>query len=677
MRKNNIPGSGSLRGFFLIVVHAFLFIPGCGGSSGGTSTSVTLPPQPVIGTIADVDAAAKTEPYLSGNSVQYYCDCQAGAAAGCAAGSDTTGDGSQATPYQTLDAAMAWVDGAAYRTAALCRGGAFTTANTGKFIYMFNSHNCPAGNICNEVREYPVGGSVAKPLITNPVGAHYLFSTRNDTGGWRFMNLKLQGSWDIATGSNWAFFLYANLGLSPQVVHDIIIKNVDMDSFDLAVDVATNENSNITITGNHINNSSTFATLGACSNLTISYNSFINNGGDNMFDHTIYVGSHSPVRDVSIVGNYIYGFSTASGNTTCLGGPLVGHGEFTNLTVSGNIVQEDTTAGAGCWGISFNAGGYAWPTFFRNAIITDNIVINGGNTPLSVSNSPGVLVANNLIIKQSASNGGKGIAVAGYLARTPGTGGLGYAEFTGAINGTTLTVSAVTTGAIRTGMTLFGSGITPNTTIVSGSGNSWVVSAPQTVSAGTAIIGESCVPGSPSECSDTAETGASVVNNTIYSDTTATNGIRGGVYIGAEGSGYTVANNTVVYTGTSFGLQSVECFSYDLPPDASHFSFMNNNNCYSNASIGNWVGLSSTLTDWQQTTGFDMNSSYTSPGWTFATPLTLPTWDDTKTAAQLYAAYFTPTSSALVAAGDHIHAPTEDIAGTTRPVNPGIGAYEP
>lgn len=54
--------------------------------------------------------------------------------------------------------------------------------------------------------------------------------------------------------------------------------------------------------------------------------------------------------------------------------------------------------------------------------------------------------------------------------------------FTGAISGTTLTVSGVT-GAIAVGQTLFGAGVTAGTTITAGSGTSWTVSASQTVSA--------------------------------------------------------------------------------------------------------------------------------------------------------------------------------------------------
>jgi len=59
------------------------------------------------------------------------------------------------------------------------------------------------------------------------------------------------------------------------------------------------------------------------------------------------------------------------------------------------------------------------------------------------------------------------------------------AVFTGSISGTTLTVTATATGAVQVGQTLSGDGVTSGTTVVSGSGSSWVVSASQTVASTT------------------------------------------------------------------------------------------------------------------------------------------------------------------------------------------------
>lgn len=65
--------------------------------------------------------------------------------------------------------------------------------------------------------------------------------------------------------------------------------------------------------------------------------------------------------------------------------------------------------------------------------------------------------------------------------------------FVGAISGTTLTVSSVTSGNIAIGQVLTGTGVTAGTFIVSGSGLSWVVSASQTVTAGTTFTSDQSV----------------------------------------------------------------------------------------------------------------------------------------------------------------------------------------
>jgi hypothetical protein len=59
------------------------------------------------------------------------------------------------------------------------------------------------------------------------------------------------------------------------------------------------------------------------------------------------------------------------------------------------------------------------------------------------------------------------------------------AVFTGSITGTILTVTSVISGSIETGNSLYGTGITPGTFIISGSGISWIVNQSQTVSTTT------------------------------------------------------------------------------------------------------------------------------------------------------------------------------------------------
>ena len=66
--------------------------------------------------------------------------------------------------------------------------------------------------------------------------------------------------------------------------------------------------------------------------------------------------------------------------------------------------------------------------------------------------------------------------------------GANAASFSGYISGTTLTVTSAVTGTIAVNQVLSAPGIVPETTIISGSGTSWVVSYSQTVGASAAAV---------------------------------------------------------------------------------------------------------------------------------------------------------------------------------------------
>lgn len=55
----------------------------------------------------------------------------------------------------------------------------------------------------------------------------------------------------------------------------------------------------------------------------------------------------------------------------------------------------------------------------------------------------------------------------------------------GSITGTTLTVTSTTSGSIKAGQTLSGTGVTTGTTVVSGAGSTWTISPSQTVASTT------------------------------------------------------------------------------------------------------------------------------------------------------------------------------------------------
>jgi hypothetical protein len=113
------------------------------------------------------------------------------------------------------------------------------------------------------------------------------------------------------------------------------------------------------------------------------------------------------------------------------------------------------------------------------------------------------------------------------------------AVFTGAISGTTLTVSNLSSGTIAAGQSLFGIGVASETVITGGSGTSWTVNISQTVSA---------------EAMSTASAGA-IVTGAITGTTLTVTAVTSGVlYVGQtiQGAGVT-ANTMITALGTGSG----------------------------------------------------------------------------------------------------------------------------
>ena len=341
--------------------------------------------------IARVAAACAVEPMRSGGTVYYYCDCGTGASAGCHPGDDGNAGTDPDHPRRTIASAASLLrsHAAVNDTVALCRGGAFDATGS----LQVGSTRCGAGVVCNDLRDYAptTFAGVAKPVINNAAGNVSLFSITGNLGGVRIMNLRLVGDNGAMGNHNMGFFIYSS-------AHDVTACNLEMDLFDFAFYNESNNGvtQNIKLTGSRITNSRTMGYLGAGDHNEISYNEWEGNGSTNMFDHTVYLGTHDPVVDVRLVGNAIHG----QYGPTCLGAPVVVHGQFDGLLIDGNLVDvdHDKTTG-GCWGMGLGAGGYSEPAWFRHVRIANNVIRNGGNTPLTVANCPGCLIENNLILQ--------------------------------------------------------------------------------------------------------------------------------------------------------------------------------------------------------------------------------------------------------------------------------------
>jgi hypothetical protein len=406
LSNNTAIQSKVLLGVILVALSTISGLASCGGKEHSSQASpISRVNAPVVlpSSIAAVQAAYAAEAVRG--TPHYFCDCGTGAAAGCVAGSDSNDGLSKDTPKRTLASAISTLNALTNTgTVALCQGGAFTGTGSN---YLSNSH-CTSGTTCFDLREYnPSTFSVAatvKPIINNASGAVTLFNIWNSSnGGFRIMNLRLQGANNGGDNNN-GVFIYKG-------AHDVTFGNVEFDSFTLAFyDESTDGmNSNVKLTGSFISNSYGQGLLGSSNNMEVSYNYWEGNGSNNVFDHTIYISSAVEIYGVSIVGNYIHG----QYGSTCQGTAMVAHAAIDGLNVSNNTIEidSDKTTG-GCYGIGFNnVTGNSHAVNYRNAVFSGNIIINGGNTSLTVSSCPGCVIENNLIIQDWASGGAIGIGI--------------------------------------------------------------------------------------------------------------------------------------------------------------------------------------------------------------------------------------------------------------------------
>lgn len=388
----------------------------CVGPTGSASQIVTIAvassSTPVLSAIINAANACAALP--TQGTVYYYCDCGTGAAAGCVAGNDANPGTSSSAPRRTIANAITRLNSlSGNNTIALCQGGAFNA--TGQLTV--SNTSCTAGTTCNDIREYSptTFTSNAKPIVNNASGTVRLFSfagniPNNLIGGMRFLNLKLNGDSGAYGNGNEGFFFYNG-------AHDVTMCNLEMDGFDGAVYNAGGNpapvvtTTNIVFTGNTVTNSRSQGFLGSGQNAVVSYNYWDGNGSSTNRDHTIYLSAHQPVSNVSVLSNYIHG----QNGTTCLGAPVVAHGEFTGLNILSNTVAIDASAASGgCWGISLSNGGYPEAVYFRNVTISSNTLANVGNTSLTVAECPGCVIKNNLIMQDWAY--GPGYSVTGIYA---------------------------------------------------------------------------------------------------------------------------------------------------------------------------------------------------------------------------------------------------------------------
>ncbi len=330
-----------------------------------TSTSAEPPATPVV-------------PATPPASVAYYfSDCQAGAAVGCVPGNNAN-PGTQAAPKQNLTG----IDVNNLPAGAALffnRGGAWNSSTT----VLENPQTTAAAPLVFDA--YGTG-----PLPTFRQSSGNMFhmggnwnNTSND-GGYTFRNIKFDG---LGTAT-WGFWFV-------HTVRDVVIENSEITGF--AIGINSNDSDahgvrGITLRNNNIHHNHDMGMLGHYNDLLIEGNLIeANNFSGSGFSHGTYLGGGN---NITIRNNRYLRNSVVNG--VCQGGNMTFHGQIDGLLIEGNRIEQDAAAG-GCWLMSITQG-YATAEWFRNTVVRNNRLINGGNNAMNAQSAPGILVEGNVII---------------------------------------------------------------------------------------------------------------------------------------------------------------------------------------------------------------------------------------------------------------------------------------
>ena len=92
------------------------------------------------------------------------------------------------------------------------------------------------------------------------------------------------------------------------------------------------------------------------------------------------------------------------------------HGMIDGVLIEGNTIEQDASA-PGCWLMSITQG-YATAEWFRNFVVRNNRLINGGNNAMNAQSAPGIVVEGNVIINTQPDLPGRPSAWATPTTRT-------------------------------------------------------------------------------------------------------------------------------------------------------------------------------------------------------------------------------------------------------------------
>jgi hypothetical protein len=331
-------------------------------------------------------------------AVYYVSDCQAGAAAGCVAGSDNNSGTSAASPWKsTSKVSSSFASMAAGSQVLFAKGGAWSNA---AMSGLQNLNSRAASPIIFDSYS-PSWGGTAKPILVEARAGTDIFSltgggTIVHDEGYVIRNLELRGN---GTGQ-WGIFLTNNIS-------DVVIDNVTMDGLSIGVycgeyKSATGGN-RITLKNSTLTNIRNFGSLWGCANGLIENNTFDNTGYQTpVFDHPLYLGAEFASSNVVVRNNKFT--RNAQTNGVCVSSVIVAHGLYDGLVIEDNsIVQAPGAANDGCWGIAM-APAYASAESLPHLVVRGNTVANVGGIAIGCSSCPGALIENNTIVQEGTNS---------------------------------------------------------------------------------------------------------------------------------------------------------------------------------------------------------------------------------------------------------------------------------
>jgi hypothetical protein len=372
-------------------VGALALLGGCGGASDAeqvasqSSVAATSAQGPVSGS-PPAEAPAPGPAPAPGAAVTYhFSDCQAGAVVGCVPGSNAN-PGTVAAPKQNLTGVNVNALPAGSQL-LFNRGGAWNWTTT---LRLENRNVSAAAPLT--FGAYGTGAAAPLILMTPTYGIETgEWQNTTPDGGYVFRGLKLERP-DTGAPDAVAIWLRGT-------VSDVLIEDVEFRGFFIAMrGQGGNDVQRVTVRNSRFIRNRSMGVNGTFNNSLFEGNLFEgNNITGSGFEHGTYLSNFNnlTMRNNTFLRNSVV-------NGVCQGGNMTFHGMNDGLVIEGNRIEQ-TASAPGCWLMSITQG-YGTAEGFRNVVVRNNKLINGGNNAMNAQSSPGILVEGNVIINTQAAN---------------------------------------------------------------------------------------------------------------------------------------------------------------------------------------------------------------------------------------------------------------------------------